>query len=89
MAARRRGRRPPKYSGVPPPLAEGAHRHKGQLSFRGPHPGPGWYCYGITPQRGSYIKISTSTQGRVKVVDPDTYIPTPGEEATIIPYNAE
>ncbi len=42
------------------------------------HPGGGRHG-------GSYYKISTSTQGKIKVVDPATYIPTPGEKATI--YN--
>ncbi|WP_434044807.1 MULTISPECIES: DUF6531 domain-containing protein [Sorangium] len=43
------------------------------------HPGGGRH-------EGAYYKISTSTQGKIKVVDPDTYVPTPGEKATIIPY---
>ncbi|XXY53714.1 RHS repeat-associated core domain-containing protein [Sorangium sp. So ce269] len=43
------------------------------------HPGGGRH-------EGAYYKISTSTQGKIKVVDPDTYVPTQGEKATIIPY---
>lgn len=42
------------------------------------HPGGGRHG-------GAYYKISTSTQGKIKVVDPATYIPTPGEKAKIIP----
>ncbi|MBI0520899.1 VENN motif pre-toxin domain-containing protein, partial [Pectobacterium parmentieri] len=41
------------------------------------HPGGGRHG-------GSYYKISTTTQGTVKVVDPSTYNPTQGEKATII-----
>jgi hypothetical protein len=41
------------------------------------HPGGGRHG-------GSYYKISTSTQGKIKVVDPDTYKPTEGEKADII-----
>ena len=41
------------------------------------HPGGGRHG-------GSYYKISTSTQGTIKIVDPITYKPTPGEKATII-----
>ncbi|EGT5734191.1 ShlA/HecA/FhaA protein, partial [Cronobacter dublinensis subsp. dublinensis] len=41
------------------------------------HPGGGRHG-------GSYYKVSTTTQGTVKVVDPATYKPTPGEKATII-----
>ncbi|QNP20854.1 hypothetical protein [Providencia rettgeri] len=33
---------------------------------------------------GSYYKVSTTTQGTMKVVDPSTYKPTQGEKATII-----
>lgn len=33
---------------------------------------------------GSYYKVSTTTQGTMKVVDPSSYKPTPGEKATII-----
>jgi hypothetical protein len=40
------------------------------------HPGGGRHS-------GAYIKISTN-QGIVKVVDPATYQPTPGEKATIV-----
>ncbi|MEX5384698.1 hemagglutinin repeat-containing protein [Cronobacter muytjensii] len=41
------------------------------------HPGGGRHG-------GSYYKVSTTTQGTVKVVDPATYKPTPGEKAAII-----
>ena len=41
------------------------------------HPGGGRHV-------GSYYKISTSTQGKIKIVDPTTYKPTPGEKAKII-----
>lgn len=41
------------------------------------HPGGGRHG-------GSYYKISTSTRGKIKVVDRKTYKPTPGENATII-----
>jgi hypothetical protein len=41
------------------------------------HPGGGRHG-------GSYYKISTSTRGKIKVVDRKTYKPTPGEKATII-----
>lgn len=34
---------------------------------------------------GRYIKISTSNQGKVKVVDPSTYAAAAGEKATVIP----
>ena len=44
------------------------------------HPGGGRHA-------GSYIKISTSTQGKVKVVDPSTYQPIAGDKAVIIPAN--
>jgi hypothetical protein len=44
------------------------------------HPGGGRH-------KGSYYKISTSTQGKVKVVDPITYVPDPKEKATI--FNIE
>ncbi|WP_437296215.1 DUF6531 domain-containing protein [Sorangium sp. So ce426] len=43
------------------------------------HPGGGRH-------EGAYYKISTSTQGKIKVVDPDSYVPTPGEKATIVPF---
>lgn len=41
------------------------------------HPGGGRHG-------GSYYKVSTTTQGTMKVVDPGTYKPTQGEKATII-----
>ncbi|MEY0474851.1 VENN motif pre-toxin domain-containing protein [Providencia huaxiensis] len=41
------------------------------------HPGGGRHG-------GSYYKVSTTTQGTMKVVDPSTYKPTQGEKATII-----
>lgn len=41
------------------------------------HPGGGRHG-------GSYYKISTSDQGIIKIVDKQTYVPTPGEKATII-----
>ncbi|WP_456309376.1 hemagglutinin repeat-containing protein [Serratia proteamaculans] len=41
------------------------------------HPGGGRHG-------GSYYKVSTTTQGTMKVVDPSSYKPTPGEKATII-----
>jgi len=41
------------------------------------HPGGGRHG-------GSYYKISTSTQGKIKVVDPKTYLPIQGEKANII-----
>jgi Flp pilus assembly pilin Flp len=40
------------------------------------HPGGGRHG-------GAYVKISTSTQGKIKVVDPATYKPTPGESVDI------
>ncbi|MEQ1506253.1 MAG: RHS repeat-associated core domain-containing protein, partial [Myxococcota bacterium] len=43
------------------------------------HPGGGRHG-------GAYVKVSSSTQGVLKVVDPDTYVPTPGERAMIIPF---
>ncbi len=46
------------------------------------HPGGGRHG-------GAYYKISTSTQGKIKVVDPETYVPTPGEKATIVPYKGD
>jgi len=42
------------------------------------HPGGGRH-------EGAYVKVSTSTEGIVKVVDPETYKPTSGEQARIIP----
>jgi hypothetical protein len=44
------------------------------------HPGGGMH-------EGAYYKISTSTVGKIKVVDPKTYKATPGEKAKIINYN--
>lgn len=41
------------------------------------HPGGGRHS-------GSYYKVSTTTKGTVKVVDPNTYKPTQGEKATIV-----
>lgn len=41
------------------------------------HPGGGRHG-------GSYYKVSTTTQGTIKVVDPKTYKPSAGEKATII-----
>ena len=41
------------------------------------HPGGGRHG-------GSYYKVSTTTQGTIKVVDPNTYKPSVGERATII-----
>ena len=41
------------------------------------HPGGGRHG-------GSYYKVSTTTQGTIKVVDPGSYKPSPGEKATII-----
>ena len=41
------------------------------------HPGGGRHG-------GSYYGISTAATGKVKVVNPDTYIPLPGDKATII-----
>ena len=43
------------------------------------HPGGGRHG-------GAYYKISTSTQGKIKVVDPSTYKATPGEKAKIINF---
>jgi len=43
------------------------------------HPGGGRH-------RGAYYKLSTSTQGKIKVVDPGTYQATPGEKAKIISH---
>ncbi|WP_338046644.1 RHS repeat-associated core domain-containing protein [Polyangium spumosum] len=43
------------------------------------HPGGGRHG-------GSYYKISTSTQGKIKVVDPKTYIPDPKDKSKIIHY---
>ena len=44
------------------------------------HPGGGRHG-------GKYYKISTSTEGVIKVVDRATYVPTPGEKARIIFIN--
>ena len=41
------------------------------------HPGGGRHV-------GAYYKISTTTQGKIKVVDPETYVPTPNDKAKII-----
>ena len=41
------------------------------------HPGGGRHG-------GSYYKISSSTKGKIKIVNKKTYKPTPGEKATII-----
>ncbi|MCX8728745.1 MULTISPECIES: hypothetical protein [unclassified Gilliamella] len=41
------------------------------------HPGGGRHG-------GSYYKVSTTTQGTIKVVNPKTYKPNAGEKATII-----
>ena len=41
------------------------------------HPGDGRHG-------GSYYGISTANTGKIKVVNPDTYIPLPGDKATII-----
>lgn len=41
------------------------------------HPGGGRH-------QGAYYRISTTTQGKIKVVDPATYKATPDEKATII-----
>ncbi len=41
------------------------------------HPGGGRHG-------GAYYKISTSTQGKIKVVERQTYLATPGENTTII-----
>jgi hypothetical protein len=43
------------------------------------HPGGGRHG-------GAYYKISTSTQGKIKVVDPKTYIPDPSDKSQIIPF---
>jgi filamentous hemagglutinin len=51
------------------------HPHITQIQI---HPGGGRHG-------GRYYKISTCTQGEIKVVDNATYRPTPGEKATIIP----
>jgi RHS repeat-associated protein len=40
-----------------------------------------------TLHQGSYIKISSSTNGIIKVVDRNTYLPTPGDKATIVYIN--
>jgi len=42
------------------------------------HPGGGRHG-------GAYVNISTSTQGKIKVVDPKTYVPLAGEKARIVP----
>lgn len=44
------------------------------------HPGGGRHG-------GAYYKISTNTEGKVKVVNPDTYKPTPGEKVRVVPFN--
>jgi hypothetical protein len=36
----------------------------------------------------AYCKISTSTQGRIKVVNPKSYKPTPDEKVKIVPFKA-
>lgn len=43
------------------------------------HPGGGRHG-------GAHIKISTTTEGKIKVVDPKTYKPTPGEKTKVIPF---
>ena len=50
------------------------HPENSQIQY---HPGGGRHG-------GSYYKVSTTTQGTMKVVDPSTYKPTQGEKATII-----
>jgi uncharacterized protein RhaS with RHS repeats len=44
------------------------------------HPGGGRH-------EGAYYKISTNTKGKIKVVDQDTYKPTPDERVRIVPFN--
>jgi len=44
------------------------------------HPGGGRHG-------GSYIKVSTSTEGKIKVIDPETYVADPNEVVRTIPYN--
>jgi hypothetical protein len=44
------------------------------------HPGGGLH-------KGAYIKFSTSTNGRIKIVDPKTYKPGPNEKVTFIKIN--
>ena len=41
------------------------------------HPGGGKHG-------GAYYGISSGSTGKIKVVSPDTYIPLPGDKATII-----
>ncbi len=41
------------------------------------HPGGGRHV-------GAYYKISTSTKGIIKVIDPSTYVPSAGEKATFV-----
>ena len=48
-----------------------------QISQIQVHPGGGRH-------EGAYYKVSTTTDGTIKVVDPLTYKPTPGEKAKII-----
>lgn len=48
-----------------------------QISQIQVHPGGGRH-------EGAYYKVSTTTEGTIKVVDPSTYKPTPGEKAKIV-----
>lgn len=45
------------------------------------HPGGGRHS-------GAYYKISTSTEGKIKVIDPDTYKPDINEKATLYDYKS-
>lgn len=75
---------------------------RGRSQFRGPDPkaeGPQIVEVAGHPQveqiqvhpgggrrGGAYVTISTSTEGKIKVVDPATYKPTPGEKARVVPF---
>lgn len=43
------------------------------------HPGGGRHG-------GAYVKISTTTEGKIKVVDSSTYKPTPNEKVRLVPF---
>jgi RHS repeat-associated protein len=51
-----------------------------QISQIQVHPGGGRHG-------GAYLKISTTTEGKIKVVDPKTYKPTPDEKVRVVSFN--
>jgi large repetitive protein len=69
----------PGTSGLAQPIKISGYKGIDQIQV---HPG------GVgTLHQGPYIKISSSTNGIIKVVDRNTYVPTPGDKATIIYIN--